>query len=219
MTAIAKFMFDTDFSAPEGGRPRGASDAEVAKQVAEAETRGYQRGLAAGRQEAEGETARRAMAALEAIAAAAGTVAGGISAVAARVETEAVEVALEAARKLAGALIAAEPLAETMALLDDCFRHLVAVPHLAVRINAALYDSAQPQIERLAAQRGFAGRLIVLADPDIEFGDCSIEWADGGVARSRAETDARVAELVERHLAARRAGASSSSSSAQDRTP
>jgi len=203
MAAIAKFMFDTDFSAPDGGRPRGASEAEVAQRVAEAEARGYQRGLAAGRRETEAETARRAMAALEAVAASLGTVAGGVDQVTARIETEAVEVALAAARKLAAALIAAEPLAETTALLDDCFRHLVAVPHLVVRINAALYDSAQPQIERLAAQRGFAGRLIILADPDIELGDCSIEWADGGVARTRAAIDSRVAELVERFIAAR----------------
>lgn len=203
MAAIAKFMFDTDFSAPDGGRPRGASEAEVAQRVAEAEARGYQRGLAAGRRETEAETARRAMAALEAVAASLGTVAGGVDQVTARIETEAVEVALAAARKLAAALIAAEPLAETTALLDDCFRHLVAVPHLVVRINAALYDSAQPQIERLAVQRGFAGRLIILADPDIELGDCSIEWADGGVARTRAAIDSRVAELVERFIAAR----------------
>lgn len=209
MAAIAKFLFDTDFSAPDGGRPRGASDAEVAQRVAEAEARGYQRGLAAGRQETEAETARRAMAALEAIAASFGTVAGGVDEVMAHIETEAVEVALAAARKLAATLVAAEPLAEATALLDDCFRHLVAVPHLVVRINAALYDFAQPQIERLAAERGFAGRLIVLADPDIELGDCSIEWADGGVARTRAAIDARVAEMVERYVAARRERAAS----------
>jgi flagellar assembly protein FliH len=203
MAAIAKFMFDTDFSAPDGGRPRGASDAEVAQRVAEAEARGYQRGLAAGRRETEAETARRATAALEAVAASLGTVAGGVDEVVARIETEAVEVALAAARKLAAALVAAEPLAETTALLDDCFRHLVAVPHLVVRINAALYDAARPQIERLAAERGFAGRLIILADPDIELGDCSIEWADGGVTRTHSAIDARVAELVERFIAAR----------------
>lgn len=218
MTATAKFMFDTDFSAPGGGsRPRGVSDAEVAQRVAEAEARGYQRGLGAGRQAAEAETARRAMAALEAIAAALGRVGGTMADVSTRVETEAVEVALAAARKLAGALIAAEPLVETTALLDECLRNLVTVPHLVVRINAALYDGAQPQIERLAAQRGFAGRLIILADPDIALGDCNIEWADGGVARERTAIDARIAELVERYLAARRDG--TSSSSGQDDTP
>lgn len=205
MAAIAKFLFDTDFSIPDGGRRRGTSDAEIAQRVSEAEARGRERGHAAGREAAEAETARRAMAALETIASALGTVAVGIAAVSARIESEAADVALTAARKLAASLVAAEPAAEMMALLDDCLRHLVAVPHLVVRVNAALYDSVQPQIERLAAQRGFAGRLIVLADPDIELGDCNIEWADGGVRRTRADIDARIAELVERYLAARRA--------------
>ncbi len=217
MARPAKFMFDTDFSAPNGGRPRGPSEAEVAQRTGEAETRGYQRGFAAGRQEAEAETARRAMAALEAIAASLGTVAGTLPAAAARIENEAVDVALAAARKLSAELIAAEPLAETMALLQDCFRHLVAVPHIVVRINEALYEGARPQIERLAAQSGFAGRLILLAEPDIALGDCRIEWADGGVERTQAAIDAKVTELVRRYLATR--GNAAATSSDQGRMP
>ncbi len=38
-----------------------------------------------------------------------------------------------------------------MALVSDCFSHLVATPHLVVRVNDALYEAARERIERLAA--------------------------------------------------------------------
>ena len=82
-------------------------------------------------------------------------------------ETEAVDVAVAVARKLCSELIAAEPLGEIIALVSDCFSHLVATPHLVVRINDALYDAARERIERLAKQSGFEGRLVILAEPDI----------------------------------------------------
>jgi len=107
------------------------------------------------------------------------------------------------ARKLCSALMAARPLAEVMALVSDCFSHLVSTPHLVVRINEQLYDAARERIERMAKQSGFEGRLVILAEPDIEFGDCKIEWADGGVVLERAAIEAKIDELVGRYMASR----------------
>ena len=118
-------------------------------------------------------------------------------------ETEAVDVALAVARKLCGALIAAEPLGEVTRLVGDCFSQLVSTPHLVIRINDALYEATRDQIERLAKQSGFEGRLVILAEPEIETGDCKIEWADGGVVLERAAIEARIDELVGRYIATR----------------
>ena len=71
-------------------------------------------------------------------------------------------------------------------------------------INDALYDEARSRIEQLAKQNGFEGRLVILSDPDIQAGDCKLEWADGGVAIDRAATDAKIAELVSRYMASRK---------------
>ena len=100
-------------------------------------------------------------------------------------ETEAVDVALAVARKLADELIAREPLGEVTSLVSDCFAQLVSTPHLVVRINDSLYEAAHARIETLAKQSGFAGRLVILAEPNIQTGDCRIEWADGGVVLER----------------------------------
>jgi flagellar assembly protein FliH len=204
MAAPAKFLFDTDFAAPERTREKGASAAEIAQKIAEAAARAYQDGFAAGQREAKAESDRRVALAMEEINIAIRGIAAGIGNIEARMETEAVDVAVAVARKLCAELVAAEPLGEIMALVRDCFSHLVATPHLVVRINDALYDAGREKIERLAKQSGFEGRLVILAEPEIATGDCRIEWADGGVVLERGAIAAKIDDMVGRYIASRK---------------
>ena len=203
MAAPAKFLFDMDFSAPDRTRERPATASEIAQKVAAAEARAYRDGFDAAQREAKAESDRRAALALEEIGIALKRIASGFSGIETRMETEAVDVAVAVARKLCDALIAAEPFGQITALVSDCFSHLVSTPHLVVRINASLYEAARERIERLAKQSGFAGRLVILAEPEIETGDCRIEWADGGVVLERAAIEAKISELVGRYMASR----------------
>ena len=72
--------------------------------------------------------------------------------------------------------------------------------------SACLCWRAREKIERLAAQSGFEGRLVILAEPEIASGDCRIEWADGGVVQERAAIEARIDELVGRYMASQEQG-------------
>ncbi|WP_213775900.1 FliH/SctL family protein [Bradyrhizobium sp. dw_78] len=203
MAAPAKFLFDTDFSAPDKARERPATPAEIAQKIAAAEASAYRDGFAAAQREAKAESDRRAALALEEIGIAIKNIAARYSGIENRMETEAVDVAVAVARKLCSELIAGEPLAEITGLVRECFSHLVATPHLVVRINDSLYDGARERIEKLAKQSGFDGRLVILAEPGIANGDCKIEWADGGVVRERAAVEAKINELVGRYMASR----------------
>ena len=199
----AKYLFDLDFSNPSS-RGDAASAADVARRIAEAEARGHRNGMAAGLAQADAESARRTALALEQIAAAMGNVAGRFTDVEARMESEAVEVAIAVARKLCATLMDREPLAEAMALVADCMRHLVSTPHLVVRVNDALYENTKASVEQIAHRYGFEGRLVILAEPEIAHGDCRIEWADGGIVLDRTATEAKIAELVDQYMASRR---------------
>jgi len=203
MAAPAKFLFDTDFGAPDKARERPATASEIAQKIAAAEARAYQSGFDAGQREAKAESDRRVALALEEISIGVRGIVTRFSGVETRMETEAVDVAVAVARKLCGELIAGEPLGEIIALVSECFSHLVATPHLVVRINDSLYEAARERIERLAKQSGFEGRLVILAEPDIPTGDCKIEWADGGVVLERAAIEAKINELVGRYIASR----------------
>jgi flagellar assembly protein FliH len=203
MAAPAKFLFDTDFAAPDKTRERAATAAEIAEKIANAEARAYRAGYEAAQREAKAESDRRSALALEEIGIAVKAIASRFSGIEARMETEAVDVAVAVARKLCNELVSREPLGEITALVSDCFSHLVATPHLVVRINDQLYDAARADIERQAAQGGFEGRLVILAEPGIATGDCRIEWADGGVVLERAAVEAKISELVGRYMASR----------------
>jgi flagellar assembly protein FliH len=203
MAAPAKFLFDMDFSAPDRSRERPATASEIAQKIAAAEARAYRDGFDAGQREAKAESDRRTALALEEIGLGIKGIAARFAGIEIRMETEAVDVAVAVARKLCSELIAGEPLAEITGLVSDCFAHLVSTPHLVVRINDSLYEAARERVERLAKQSGFEGRVVILAEPGIETGDCKIEWADGGVVLDRAAIEAKISELVGRYIASR----------------
>ena len=203
MAAPAKYLFDMDFGAPDKTRERPATPVEIAQKVAAAEARAYRDGFDAGQREAKAESDRRTALALEEIGLGIKGIATRFSGIETRMETEAVDVAVAVARKLCSALIAGEPLGEITGLVSDCFSQLVSTPHLVVRINEQLYEAARARIERLAKQSGFEGRLVILAEPEIDTGDCRIEWADGGVVLERAAIEAKINELVGRYMVSR----------------
>jgi flagellar assembly protein FliH len=202
MAAPAKFLFDMDFSAPDK-RERAATPSEIAQKIAAAEARAYRDGYDAALREARVQSDRRSALALEEIGIAMKGIAARYTTIETRMETEAVDVAIAVARKLCSESIAREPLGEITALVSDCFAQLVSTPHLVVRINDSLYEAAHERIDGLARQSGFAGRLVILAEPEIETGDCRIEWADGGVVLERAAIEAKINELVGRYVASR----------------
>ncbi len=210
MNAVTKkFLFDTDFAGTGHGRSGAIAPTEHALKVAEAETAAHRRGYADAQSDAAIESARRVADALEHIAAALVVANRALAAIETRIECEAVEVAVAVARKLSPALIAREPFAEIAALASECFRQLVTAPHIAVRVNDALYATAKERLEDIVRTRSFEGRLVVLAEPDIALGDCRIEWADGGINRDTAATEAAIAAAVDGYIGARRTVAAS----------
>ena len=203
MGAPTKFLFDVDFGAG-ADRKQTVALAEHALKLAEAEEAARRRGYAQAQADAKVEADRRIAAALERIGSGIGAANAALKAIETRLECEAVEVAVAVAKKLAPAMIAREPFAEIAALASDCFRQMVTSPHIAVRVNDAIYDIARQKLDGIARGCGFEGRLVVLAESDIAPGDCRIEWADGGIDRNCAKADAAIGEAVAGYLSARR---------------
>src|SRR5262245_46635997 len=173
-SAPAKFLFDNDFAAGGRSSKPTISLAEPASKVAQAELAAHARGFAEAQTTAE----HKAVATLERIAGLLQGLDRSLAAVEARLETEAVEVAVAVARKLVPTLMEREPLAEISALASDCFRHLVASPHVVVRVSDALHAPARERLDEIIHGLGLESRLVILGEPEIAPGDCRIEWAD-----------------------------------------
>jgi flagellar assembly protein FliH len=207
MAAKAKYLFDQDFAAVTNPAEKPIAPSEHALLLAEAESKGFRDGFMAAEKEGHSAAARRSAAAFEQIADALDRIARGLADIERQVETEAIELAGAIARKLAPELVLRQPFAEIAALASKCLRHLAHAPHLVVRVNDALHETAKMELEEIARTCGFDGRLVVVAEPEIALGDCKIEWADGGVVRNTAKTDAVIGSAIRRYLGARQTAA------------
>jgi flagellar assembly protein FliH len=205
--AKSKFLFDQDFAPGAGAAEKPVAPSEHAIKLGEAESKGFRDGFAAAETEGTAVAARRTAVALEQIGDALDRLARGLAAIEQRLETEAVELAVAIARKVAPELVLREPFAEIAALATECFKQLAAAPHVVVRVNDALHEIARLRLDEIARTRGFEGRLVVVAEPEIAMGDCKIEWADGGIVRNAAKTDTAIGNAIQRYLGARQTAA------------
>ena len=190
-----RFLFEQDFRAP---RP-AAVDAHVAAGTAEremAEQLAYARGVDEGRRQAQAETGRQLAEAAERLAAQVAAGIAGEARLAAEVEQQGLRFFAALSRKLAGDALAQQPLGPITELASDAFRHLRGVPHVVIRVSPGLVEDADALMGRLARERGFEGRTVVLGDEQLAPGDARIEWADGGLVRNGAELDEAVARIL-----------------------
>jgi flagellar assembly protein FliH len=193
MTNAAKFLFGEDFRKP-APQPSIISPREVE----EAETRGYVRGLQDGLHQASLEVQAHLAATMERLAGTAGMMLSSIDGKAAEMEALAVDFGLTLGRKLAGDALAREPLSTVAEAAAASFLHLRGVPHLVVRVNETLVEPVDQLIKQMARERGFEGRLVTLGEPDILRGDVRLEWADGGIVRTQSQIEQAVAQVVGR---------------------
>lgn len=196
--APARYTFDLDL----GGRQRAAatlSDSALQAMLAQARAEGRAQGLADAERGATGKLA----AAADSLATSVAAMARALDDAKKRTLAEAVMLATSVAHKLAGHLVAHQPIAELEALLAECLATIETAPHLVVRCHADLADTVRAAAEDRIAVTGFAGRLVVIGDPEIALGDGRIEWADGGIVRDSAALTAEIETRIHNYLDAR----------------
>lgn len=198
-----RFTFDTRF---DGGDQPVSEPAEALPRFTEedierARAEGHAAGFLAGQAEARGQSDSELGSAMESFAANATSLLAALQAEGAVIRGEAVALAMTVAQKLAPALIATRPESEIEAVLRDCLTHLNREPHIVLRVASAFVDRLKETVDRMAMERGLAGRIILLGQTDIAEGDCVVEWADGGVVRSRVDIEKEISETIARYVA------------------
>lgn len=196
--APARFTFDLDLGSRQR-RSSGVTDASLEAMLQEARADGVAQGLA----EAERQTNGRLAAAADSLAGSAAMMARALETAQKQALADAVDLSAAIARKLADSIIASQPSAELDALIAECLTTIESTPHLVVRCHPDLADTIRAATEARIASSGFAGRLIVIGDPEIALGDGRIEWADGGLVRDSASIAASVDEAIANYLDAR----------------
>lgn len=210
MASPARFTFDLDLSqriaqdapAPPPPAP-GIPEDVVAHLVAQAREEAYAEGMAAGERNATAIAAQTLAAAAGTLATQTAEMAAALDDASAQARREAIELAASIGRKLALHLLARYPTIELDALIAECMQSLGGVPHLVVRCHPSIADGIRDIATAHMQTSGFAGRLVVMGDPDQRLGDGRLEWVDGGLVRDIAAVAKDIDTKISAYLAAR----------------
>lgn len=202
-SAPARYRFDLDLGHRQE-RNSVLTESALATLIAAARAEGRAEGVAEGERNAAARAGDRLSASARALADHAAALNASLDDHRRATLAEAVEVAHSIGLKLAHHLLAAEPTAEIDALIAECLASLDAVPHLVVRCAPALADAVRDIAGQRIAASGFAGRLVILGEPELGPDDVRIEWVDGGIVRDRAALEAEIDVRIATYLAARR---------------
>lgn len=209
MAQPARFTFDLDL----GDRPAAAAihavprpmvpEDLVAQLVAQAREEAFSEGVAVGERNATAHSAQAMATAAAALAARTAEMVASLDDNNATNLRASVELAASIGRKLAVHLLSRHPTAELDALIAECMATLEHVPHLVIRCHTDIADAVRDIATGHMASSGFAGRLIVLGDPDIRLGDGRLEWVEGGLVRDINAISKQIDSKISAYLAAR----------------
>ncbi|HEY4347363.1 MAG TPA: FliH/SctL family protein [Gaiellaceae bacterium] len=181
-----------DRDVPPPFRTAAAADLDP---VAEAERRGHDEGLAAGRAlaEAELEPLRAALVAATSALGGARNEAIGV------VEARAVELGVMLAGKILATALEVDP-HQVLTVVEGALRHLVDKDEVVLEVNPADVTLLQTEIERLDASSGGPRSIAVVGERRVSRGGCIVRTREGEID-ARIETQLeRAAELLHKSL-------------------
>jgi flagellar assembly protein FliH len=205
MSNASKFQFGEAFEVDNKGYVRmddGPKAIFTEHDLAAARGEGQKIGYETGLQTARNEIQAAAAQALDGINGELQQIAERHAQAILEIQADAANLAMAIANKLAPALMRQQPLEEVRELIADCLSQMNTEPRIVVRVAEALVDELNDSIDDVAAQSGFAGKLVLIGEPALRDADCRIEWADGGSERDLAVLMSQVEQAVERYAAA-----------------
>jgi flagellar assembly protein FliH len=204
--APARFTFDLDLgkrTTPSAPPEPTMPERLVAQLLAQAREEAYAEGMAAGERNATAVAAQTLAAAAGTLATQSAEMAAALDDATAQSRREAVELAASVGRKLALHLLARYPTVELDALIGECMQSLGGVPHLVIRCHPTIADGIRDIATAHMQTSGFAGRLVVMGDPELRLGDGRLEWVDGGLVRDIGAVSKDIDQKISAYLAAR----------------
>ena len=207
MNSVQKFLFETSFDAAEDQFARPDATPQASPQsVDESELeRARDEGFAAGREqglmEAAGSIENASARTLEAIDEQMRSLLPALAQDAERRDGEALKAAVTIVRKLFPRTAETRGTGEIEALIAQCLGHLRDEPRVVVRVCDELLDPLNERLGGLAADCGYDGKIVLLAEEALLPGDAKVEWAAGGAERDSARLWRQVDDIVARAAA------------------
>ena len=196
--APRRFTFDTVFDGERVIAPQAVKRHFSADELEAARADGFAQGQRAVTAEAEAQAAQ----ALAQTASALRAAFAHLSEIAHAHRTDSARLALACARKIADAALDRFPEQPAAAALEALSRELDAQPRLLVRAHGGDVERLRAALEEVAEGIGFAGLVVVKAEPGRTRAGFSFDWGEGRAAFDPVAASERVALALETALAA-----------------
>ena len=96
---------------------------------------------------------------------------------------DATQMALRIVAKLLPSLAPAASLDEIVNTVSQNVDERTEEPRIVVIVHDTMLEPLRQQVGKIAEDRGYGGKIIILAEETMPATDCRIEWADGGAER------------------------------------
>jgi flagellar assembly protein FliH len=97
---------------------------------------------------------------------------------------DATRLAMKIVHKLMPGLVDKFALPEIERVILETLETRKDEPRIAVIVPTAHLESLRARIDGIAIEKGYAGKMILVADDNLSPSNCRVEWADGGAERS-----------------------------------
>lgn len=115
--------------------------------------------------------------------------------------TDATRLALQVAHKLLPQFAQKYAIAEIERVILQSLDSRKDEPRVAVIVAPMHMEAVKSRIDALALEKGFAGKMIIVADERMAPTDCRVEWADGGTERLYERLYAQIEEEFTKAIA------------------
>ena len=208
MAATRKFLFETDFTKAEVRAENGEMRPVTAKplvqmteeELAALKAEAFSQGRAQGAEEARLGAETLAAQSLARIEERLKTAMTELDMAKDAISRDAVQAAIFTVRKIAPGFAKNANLAEIEALVASCLGSVLDEPRVVVRVHDSLLDILKDRVADLAERAGFGGRVVLIADDNLNAADCRVEWADGGAERDTEWLWSQIEGVVQRFL-------------------
>jgi flagellar assembly protein FliH len=207
MTATRKFLFETNFDKVEVRRDtakrRPAAQPPVSlteEELARIRADSFAEGRAKGAEETRAAADSLAAQALARIEQRLKDAVADLESAKDAIKRDAVQAAIFVMRKLVPGFARSANLAEIEALVASCLGAVLDEPRVVVRVHDSLLDILKERVSDLAERAGFGGRVVLIADENLNAADCRVEWADGGAERDTDWMWNQIEGVVQRFL-------------------
>ncbi len=181
-----KFLFDLAFD-DESGMPLGEREKQKPtfsqEQLDAARQEGYEAGLKDGAAAAQESQAQRLSELLAQVEQRLGKLIQDSAAEWQSQLGQLQSIALVIARKLLPTYVETHGLAEIESIVTRVVAEMSREPRLVIRVPEKYFDETSARINAIATNEAYAGKVVILGDPELGDSDCRVEWADGGIER------------------------------------